>query len=374
MVLHCKISFLITRSVSTSQMAKYYAVRNGRRPGIYSTWDECKQQVDGFKGAVYKKFGDLKEATAFARGAGSSSSMTARPSVTNQLLQTTRPVPNVAINDLKRNAPSHSKMKDESYNPTHKRQKASYYAVNYPNGESSVFTKWADCQKAVRGSKGITFKKFDSLDSAKRFTCGSDDKAFSEEQKSTALDHITSRHGQHRVESHKTQEVKYVFMDGSYLPTLKRCGYGVYFGPNDPRNLSEPVTRDFDSTDSFVGEVYATRAALSHIMRDIEKFQAGDSSELLPKYVLATDSETVINILTKYAPTWTDKDFEQRSAGLVLKEAYDKFLKVQSFFNLHSKVFDDHRFEIKWVKGHSGIEGNEAADQLAKAGALKSKT
>ncbi|WP_286149303.1 RNase H1/viroplasmin domain-containing protein, partial [Thomasclavelia cocleata] len=37
-------------------MAKFYAVKIGRKPGIYLTWDECKQQVDKFKGAVYKSF------------------------------------------------------------------------------------------------------------------------------------------------------------------------------------------------------------------------------------------------------------------------------------------------------------------------------
>ena len=35
-------------------MAKYYAVKNGRKPGIYSSWDECKKQVEKFKGAIYK--------------------------------------------------------------------------------------------------------------------------------------------------------------------------------------------------------------------------------------------------------------------------------------------------------------------------------
>ncbi len=37
-------------------MKKYYAVRNGRIPGIYNTWDECRAQVDGFSGAEYKSF------------------------------------------------------------------------------------------------------------------------------------------------------------------------------------------------------------------------------------------------------------------------------------------------------------------------------
>jgi len=46
-------------------MAKFYAVKKGKKTGIFSTWDECKEQVTGFKGAVYKSFKILSEAEAF---------------------------------------------------------------------------------------------------------------------------------------------------------------------------------------------------------------------------------------------------------------------------------------------------------------------
>ena len=46
-------------------MEKFYAVKKGKKTGIFSTWDECKEQVTGFKGAVYKSFKTLSEAEAF---------------------------------------------------------------------------------------------------------------------------------------------------------------------------------------------------------------------------------------------------------------------------------------------------------------------
>ena len=46
-------------------MAKFYAVKKGKKTGIFSTWDECKEQVTWFKGAVYKSFKTLSEAEAF---------------------------------------------------------------------------------------------------------------------------------------------------------------------------------------------------------------------------------------------------------------------------------------------------------------------
>ncbi|MBP3677637.1 MAG: ribonuclease H family protein [Agathobacter sp.] len=47
---------------------KYYAVRVGKTPGIYLTWDDCKTMVDGYPGAKYKSFGSLAEAEAFLEG------------------------------------------------------------------------------------------------------------------------------------------------------------------------------------------------------------------------------------------------------------------------------------------------------------------
>lgn len=44
---------------------KYYAVRIGRTPGIYRTWDECRRMTYGYPGAVYKSFQTLEEAEVF---------------------------------------------------------------------------------------------------------------------------------------------------------------------------------------------------------------------------------------------------------------------------------------------------------------------
>jgi ribonuclease HI len=46
---------------------KYYAVYKGRSgaPKIFTSWDECKKEVIGFKGAIYKSFTSEKEAVDF---------------------------------------------------------------------------------------------------------------------------------------------------------------------------------------------------------------------------------------------------------------------------------------------------------------------
>lgn len=44
---------------------KYYVVWNGKVPGIYTSWDECRQQVEGQEGAKYKSFKTMEEAQQY---------------------------------------------------------------------------------------------------------------------------------------------------------------------------------------------------------------------------------------------------------------------------------------------------------------------
>lgn len=49
--------------------SKFYVVWEGREPGIYPNWEECKAQVDGFEGAKYKSYPTATEAEmAFFEG------------------------------------------------------------------------------------------------------------------------------------------------------------------------------------------------------------------------------------------------------------------------------------------------------------------
>lgn len=44
---------------------KYYAVKKGRNPGIYTSWDLCLKEVKGYKGAIYKSFKKKEDAENF---------------------------------------------------------------------------------------------------------------------------------------------------------------------------------------------------------------------------------------------------------------------------------------------------------------------
>ncbi len=50
---------------------KYYVVWEGYSPGVYDSWEECRVQVEGYKGAKYKAFDSQIEAVEAFRGSPS---------------------------------------------------------------------------------------------------------------------------------------------------------------------------------------------------------------------------------------------------------------------------------------------------------------
>ena len=44
---------------------KFYAVRVGKIPGIYTSWNDCKAVVHGYPAAEYKSFSSMQEAQKY---------------------------------------------------------------------------------------------------------------------------------------------------------------------------------------------------------------------------------------------------------------------------------------------------------------------
>lgn len=51
--------------VGIKKKNKYYAVKNGRKAGIYNSLSECEAQVKGFSGAKFKSFFGMREAEEY---------------------------------------------------------------------------------------------------------------------------------------------------------------------------------------------------------------------------------------------------------------------------------------------------------------------
>lgn len=63
---------------------KFYAVKQGRTPGIYFTWDDCKAQVDKYAGAKYQSFGTIEDAYAYIEKKEEQSQVTAEAPTTDK--------------------------------------------------------------------------------------------------------------------------------------------------------------------------------------------------------------------------------------------------------------------------------------------------
>ena len=138
-----------------------------------------------------------------------------------------------------------------------------------------------------------------------------------------------------------------IYTDGACINNGKanaRCGSGVWFGPNDPRNLAIRIPGDDQSNQ--VGELAAVIAAV----------------EATPTYQplkIISDSKYVIEGLTTNLESWeNDGWIGIKNANLFKRAAY--LLKRRAA-----------RTTFKWTKGHNGTQGNEESDRLAKQGANK---
>ncbi len=119
-------------------MAKYYAVKCGRNTGIFTSWRECKEQVDGVSGAEYKSFARKSEAEEYL---GIEKPKKPQPPEPNTRIATPAPVPY----DTECEAAFYV---DGSYNV--KTGEYAFGAVLLKNGEMLAFShKYDDAEAAA---------------------------------------------------------------------------------------------------------------------------------------------------------------------------------------------------------------------------------
>lgn len=130
-----------------------------------------------------------------------------------------------------------------------------------------------------------------------------------------------------------------VYTDASFaggeLTHEYHTGIGVWFGEDDPRNVSKTVK----ATSSLEGELMAICEALRLLNKE-----GG-----IERYEICTDSLSSIGFLNRHC----------------VPKSY-VVLKLVDWFDFHK-----HSVRLTHVKGHSGLKGNIMAHKLAKQGRLK---
>lgn len=159
-----------------------------------------------------------------------------------------------------------------------------------------------------------------------------------------------------RLASPAEETITHIYSDGSCQHNGKpnaKAGVGVYFGPSDVRNISEPLLEKPSNQ----------RAELTAILRAyqvIEKHEMGGQ-----RIIVHTDSEYSIKCLTRYIKNWLRNGWMTASRKPVRHR--DLIEMLHYYGNKFPNVVLQH------IRAHTGKTdshslGNEAADKLAADG------
>ncbi|EJD46566.1 ribonuclease H-like protein [Auricularia subglabra TFB-10046 SS5] len=128
------------------------------------------------------------------------------------------------------------------------------------------------------------------------------------------------------------------------------AGIGVWSAEDEGRRLSERCP----------GEQTNNRAELIAIIRALESTPFG-GKQLLVK----TDSEYALNCVYQWMRKWSDNGWKTAAGQPVKNQQLLRYLSaLLQLRDMRGKV------RLQHVRGHNGDTGNEAADALARAGAL----
>ncbi|KAF9922543.1 hypothetical protein FBU30_007329 [Linnemannia zychae] len=278
--------------VSRGNAQAYYAVHIGKTKGIYFTWPECEKQVKGVIGAKYKKFPTLPEAEEFVKNG---------PKVY------TKPPPKSASNNSSANAPG----------------------ANHKGSAAALLKAATTTTTTLTAITTTTSTSSVSLASTGKSSF-------------TQINGITVPSG---------SDTLVIYTDGSARGNGKlgsQAGLGVFFGVNDPRNLSERLQ----------GEQTNQRAEIMAVYRALQVC----GSDTIPVEI-RSDSQYTINIVTQWGENWMRNGWKRSDGGQVLHRDIIEPLLM---------LIKNRPGPIKWthVRSHIGTFGNEMADKLANAGAV----
>ena len=189
-----------------------------------------------------------------------------------------------------------------------------------------IYYSWDDCKKMVDGFPGAVYKSFKTLEEAKAFVgpAGTSKKQSAKTEKSDT------------IQLEDTPSI-YAFVDGSYNIATKVYGYGGFLIHNGEKEVLQGSGKDAEmaSMRNVSGEILGAMAAVE---RAIEL--------KLPEVTIYYDYMGI--------EMWAEGAWKRNKQGTIAYYDYMQSVKNQ--------------IQIKFVKvkGHSGVDGNEEADRLAK--------
>ncbi len=211
-----------------------------------------------------------------------------------------------------------------------------------------VYLSWSECEKQVKNFRGARFKKFKNRDDAENFVQG---KQISVGKVQSKINDFFKVSGvQKPFKKSNAEPDYYVYTDGACSNNGTRyakAGIGIYFGENDPRNVSRIVN----------GRQTNNVAELSAI---IEAYSIIDGDIKLNKNIyIATDSKYCITCATTYGDKMNRDNWRNNIPNKEL---------VKTLYKLYNRNITN--VKLKHVKAHTSNTdihsvGNFHADRLA---------
>ncbi|PNS14478.1 Ribonuclease H1 [Sphaceloma murrayae] len=363
---------------------KFYAVHRGARPGIYHDWKDCRAQITGFKGAIFKSFASHEEAQAFV-----DNGMDPRVSKTPQKyygIQSGK-VPGVYTSWEEASAQVIGNVKPR-YKAFPTRAEAEEFVRAGANRAANGEVTPADTPKKKKKGRESTGEAQDEVVSYGPGEGPIPPDAEDFFDPTISLDENTGRvewKSEEQLKATKLQAkgladdgILRIWTDGSSRGNGTAhavAGVGVYFGPGDKRNVAEPLSGPRQTNQ---------RAELTAILRALEL------SPRDRRVTILSDSNYAIQCVTNWFQKWRANGW--RNAANKPVENRDLIEKILHYIEEREKISnlygsgdqDDEisetslrigraRVDFVWVKGHSNEPGNVAADALAVAGATGAK-
>jgi ribonuclease HI len=133
-----------------------------------------------------------------------------------------------------------------------------------------------------------------------------------------------------------------------------RAGIGVFFGIDDPRNISSRLPGRHQTNQ---------RAEIFAVLKALESLNMTPPTSL--NVIILTDSDYVVKALTVWSAKWEKEGWKTAKRGEVVSK--DLFKRARDMIvTLREKGV---QIQFRHVPGHSGVWGNEQADSLAVRGA-----
>lgn len=227
-----------------------------------------------------------------------------------------------------------------------------FYAVK-KGRKPGIYHTWPECQAQVNGFPGGQYKKFTTEYHATQYLVG----VTTHREILSPTEFLTKPRRPATNSPTVLPETTIIYCDGACPFNGRpraRAGLGVYFGPNDSRNLSEPLHYASYRQTNQVAELMAA-------IRAIE--QCGTCQTPLK---IISDSTYVVKGMNEWRHTW------KKTGKWVLD---NKLANRQLWHRLDALVTEwPYPIEFEWVKGHDKSEGNIQADLLATQAADQAPT